>query len=90
VAELKEGGGVDGATSSIYQTVASTLPEGEGSLTYDKIKAQVSLDEGTVVARGRASLTVFHRADLVDEAHLRQVQFDAVPVLVLDTAVHLL
>ncbi|GAA5964229.1 hypothetical protein JCM8115_002840 [Rhodotorula mucilaginosa] len=42
VAELKEGGGVDGATSSIYQTVASTLPEGEGSLTYDKIKAQIS------------------------------------------------
>ncbi|GAA5875993.1 hypothetical protein JCM3774_002308 [Rhodotorula dairenensis] len=42
VSAFKEGGGADGASSSIYQTVATTLTDTEGSLPYDQIKPQIS------------------------------------------------
>lgn len=49
VSELKDGGGADGASSSIYQNAASTFSAGDGSLTYDKIKPQVNLVEETII-----------------------------------------
>lgn len=52
VSELKEGGGADGASSSIYQKAASTFSAGDGSLTYDKIKPQVSFDDALVTSYG--------------------------------------
>ncbi|KWU41049.1 glycoside hydrolase [Rhodotorula sp. JG-1b] len=42
VSELKDSGGADGASSSIYQNAASTFTAADGSLTYDKIKPQIS------------------------------------------------
>ena len=53
VSELKDSGGADGASSSIYQNAASTFTAADGSLTYDKIKPQVSFDEEIVLANDR-------------------------------------
>lgn len=42
VAQVKDGGGADGATSAIYQTASSTLTEKDGSVTYDQVTAKAS------------------------------------------------
>lgn len=41
VAEFKDGGGVEGATSGIYQTATGTLSAADGSKSYDKIMSDV-------------------------------------------------
>ncbi|GAA5914058.1 hypothetical protein JCM6882_001835 [Rhodosporidiobolus microsporus] len=38
VADFKDGGGVDGATSSIYQTVSEVLSDEEAHITYDDVQ----------------------------------------------------
>ncbi|GAA5991369.1 hypothetical protein JCM10908_003280 [Rhodotorula pacifica] len=42
VASVKDGGGTDGATSSIYQTAASTLSAGDAAYKFDKISPLLS------------------------------------------------
>lgn len=41
VDDFKDGGGVDGATSSIYQKASGTLSASDGSKPYDKIISDV-------------------------------------------------
>ncbi|BGP12171.1 Chalcone--flavanone isomerase 1 [Rhodosporidiobolus nylandii] len=42
VADFKDGGGVDGATSSIYQTASENLDAASGSVGWDKIQGNAS------------------------------------------------
>ncbi|TNY23790.1 glycoside hydrolase [Rhodotorula diobovata] len=44
VAEFKDGGGVEGATSGIYQTATGTLSAADGSKSYDKIMSDKDMD----------------------------------------------
>ncbi|BGP44294.1 Chalcone--flavanone isomerase 1 [Rhodotorula kratochvilovae] len=44
VADYKDGGGVDGATSSIYQTASEVLTAADGSKPYDKILSDFKSD----------------------------------------------
>lgn len=76
VSGFKEGGGVDGASSSIYQSVSGTLSAGEGSLAYDDIKPKVSNAEMVLHCCGTPASLTFLRlllfrppagADFLDE-----------------------
>ncbi|GAA5974410.1 hypothetical protein JCM11641_005266 [Rhodosporidiobolus odoratus] len=47
VADFKDGGGVDGASSSIYQTASKTLDAKDGSVSWDDIQAEAGSMEYT-------------------------------------------